>query len=82
MQLCKQRRVVLVNDFVAGQMFALHCDGFVQGVAPDFHRLAGDGEHQVEIQVVETGAPQNIERFEHHLPRVNPAEAFEQRFVE
>jgi len=50
--------------------------------APGIHRLAGNGEHEIEIDVVETRLAQDVERFENHVAAVNAAEAIEERFVE
>ena len=82
LQLREQRRVVLVNDFVGGQMLAAERQHLGQGRAPDLHRLTGNREHQVEVQIVKTGPAQDVERLEDHFTGVDAAEPFEQWFVE
>src|SRR5215831_1498413 len=74
--------VFLVNDFVSGQVFAAHGQGFEQGLAPNFTGLAGNGEHEVQVQVVEAGVAKDIKRFEDHLPIVNTTETGQKGFVE
>ena len=63
-------------------MFALHRHRLIQRRPPDVHRLAGNCEHQIEIDVFEAGAAQGVEGFEDHLARVDAAQPVEQRRVE
>ena len=49
-----------------------------QGGAPCGHRLARNGEHQIQVHVVESGGPEEIERLENHLAAVNPAQPLQQ----
>jgi hypothetical protein len=82
LHLGEERRVLLVDDFVAGQMFAAERERLGQGRLPNPQGLAGNREHQIEIQIVESGLSQNVEGFENHLARVDPAQAVEQFFIE
>ena len=61
LQLVKKRRVLLVDDLVTGQVFAPEREDFAQCLSPYLHALAWDGEHQIEIDVVEAAASQRIE---------------------
>lgn len=81
LELRVERRVFFVDDFVTGKMFAAHRRGFGEGVAPDFHRLAGNREHQVDIHVIKSGFAQRIEGFEHHLAAMDATEAVEELFI-
>ena len=82
LKLLVQRGVLLVNDFVAGEVFAPECDGLIHGRLPRLHCLAGNGKHEVDIDVVEPRAAQPVERLEHHLARVDAAKAKEQVCIE
>src|SRR5208283_868771 len=82
LQLREQRRVVFVNDLVGGQVFTAKRQRLDQGCLPDGQRLAGNREHEVEVQIVETGPAQDVERLKDHFARVDPAQPVEQRFVE
>ena len=76
-KLFKQRSVLLVDDLVAGEVFAPECDSLGHCGLPNIHSLAWDGEHEVDVDVVEARLAQAIERFENHLSRMNTAEALE-----
>ena len=78
----EERRVVFVDDFVAGEMFTAESDSFVERCTPDVERLARDGEHQINVDVVEARPPESVEGFENHLAAVNAAETIEELFVQ
>ena len=82
LKLLVQRGVLLVDDLVAGEVFAAECDGFVHGRLPRLHCLAGNGEHEVDVDVFEPRYAQPVERLEHHFARVDAAKANEQICIE
>src|SRR5207249_10112155 len=60
LQLRVKRRVLLVNDFVTGEMLGTELNGLAQRASPNLQRLARNGEHQIEIQIVETGTAEDF----------------------
>ena len=80
-ELREERGVVLVDHFVAGEVFAAESDGFVERLFPHGHGLTGDGEHEVEVDVVESRAAEDVEGFENHVAAVNAAKAVEEIFI-
>ena len=78
LQLFVKRCVLLVDHLIAGEVFTTHGDRLGHGGFPDCHRLTGDGEHEVEVDVVKAGGAQPVKRFEHHLARVDSAEPLKQ----
>jgi len=77
-----ERGVFFVDDFVAGQMLTAQGGGFGERRAPNVYRLAGNGEHEVDIQVIEAGLAQSVEGFENHFAAVDAAKAVEEFFIE
>jgi hypothetical protein len=63
-------------------VFAAQGGGLGQSVAPDFEGLAGDGEHQVEVQIIKARLAEKVERVAGHAASVNAPEAVEQSFIE
>ena len=82
LQLRVERRVLLVNDFVARQMFAAEGERFTQGRAPHVHGLRGNGKHEVDVHVVEARLAQRVETLEDLLAGMNPPQTLEQRGLE
>ena len=82
LQLLVQRGVLFVNDLVAGKMFRLQVGRFAQGGLPNFHRLRGNGEHQIKIDALEARRAEAVVRLENHLARMHAAEALQQIGVE
>ena len=80
--LLEKRRVLFVNDFVGRKMFAAKVEGVFERRLPDVHGLTGNGEHEIDIQILETSLAKNIERFEDLLSRMDASEPFEKFFVE
>ncbi len=81
LQLLIERRVFLVDYFVAGQVFAAEGRGFRQGFAPDGHGLAGNGKHEIDVKVVKAGPAQRVERAENHVAGMHAAEPLKQVLV-
>ena len=82
LELLVERGVLLVDDFVAGEMFAAQAHGLVERRAPDLHRLPRDGEHEVEVDVLKAGGSQRVVGAEDHVAGMNAPETVEQSFVE
>lgn len=82
LELMEEGGVFLVDDFVGGDVFALELEGFVQGGLPNLHALAGDGEHEIDIEVVESGLAQGVVGAEDHVAAVDAAQPVEELFVE
>jgi hypothetical protein len=81
-ELREERGVILVNHFITGEVLAAEIDGFVESPFPHGHRLGGDGEHQIEVNVVEPRTAQSVVGLEDHVAAVNASEAIEEIFVE
>ena len=52
-----------------------------QSAAPRFHRLRRDGEHEIDVHIVEASGAQSVEALENLFARVNAAEPFQQMFI-
>src|SRR5580693_8214264 len=73
----KKLSVFLERQAIGRNMFGSQADGLVQTLLPRFDGLAWNPEHQVEIQIGESGLPQNIEGTLGLLRRVNTAETIQ-----
>src|SRR6185437_2897619 len=82
LQLVEQRGVLFINHFVAGEVLAAQGERFLERRAPHFQCLARNREHQIQIDVVESGSTQNIERLENHVASMNAAQSVEQIAIE
>lgn len=80
-ELGEEGGVFLVDEFIASKVFALECEGLAESTPPLFERLAGNGEHQIHIDVVEPGAAQQVKGLEDGIAAVNSAQAVEEGFV-
>src|SRR5258706_507157 len=63
-------------------MLGTEANGFAKCAAPNLNRLAGDREHQIEIQILKAGGAQDFVGLEDHLAGMNSAEPIEQRLIE
>ena len=55
--------IFLVGQVVSGDMFRPKSDGVAEALFPVAGGLTGDGEHEIDVDVVEPGIPENAERF-------------------
>ena len=61
LELVIEGRVFFIDYLVRGEMFAAHRGRLGEGLAPGCEGLAGDGEHQVEVHIIEARLPQDVE---------------------
>src|SRR5207249_4987034 len=82
LQLREERSVVFVYHFVTREVFTAECERVGECRAPNVRGLPGNSEHEVDIDILESAAAQNIEGLENLRAAVNPSQSLQHRIVQ
>src|SRR3954468_7948292 len=82
LQLGVEWRVLFINHFVTREVFGAQRHALGERVSPNRDRLTWNSEHEVHIDVRETGPAKNPVRLEDHFSGMNSPEAIQERFVQ